>query len=116
MAGEYRDITGVVAFDPETADVNGKEVLRATIRSTGTREQSQLVGLTFWPSHKELFDKITKDTVVFVQGKYQVRPSGEKKYHNLSVAKVLIVGKLDGGEEVETTGDGGDGSGDDETW
>lgn len=116
MAGEYRTIFGAVQFDPQEAEVNGKDVLRFTIRSTGTREQSQLVSCTLWPSHKDTFSKIEKGTVLMVQGKYSVNKSDDKTYHNLSVSDLLVLGVTDTGEEVERTGDGGSAPDDDESW
>lgn len=118
--GTYRDIIGVVAFPvEETTEVAGQVVQKFTVRTIGTKDQSQLVGVTLWPSHKAFFGKIEKGDVLALQGKYAVRTGtkdGEPtKYHNLSVTGILKLGALDNGEKVETT-DAGSGDGDDEAW
>ncbi len=117
----YRDLTGVVAFDPVERDVNGKTVMNISIRTVGVKEQSQLVSCTLWPSHQALFGKIEKGDILYVQGKYAVK-AGEKdgnpvRYHNLSISGITKIGALDFGEKVETTDDAGDGAADDdEAW
>lgn len=108
MAGEYRTIFGVVQFDTQEAEAAGKDILRFTIRSNGTKDQSQLVSCTLWPSHADYFKKLAKGTAVVVQGKYSVNKGTDKDgdpktYHNLSVSDLLVLGEVDSGEEVETT-------------
>lgn len=115
----YRTLAGVVQFDPQERDVNGKTVLSVTIKATGVKEQAQLVSCTLWPSHKKYFGQIEKGTALIVEGTYDVKKGqdGEgnpKTYHNLSVNKVLVLGTLDPGEEVERTSSASSDSGDDE--
>lgn len=118
--GQYRDIIGVVAFDvDEPSEAAGQKVQKFTVRTIGTREQSQLVGVTLWPSHEAYFGKIEKGDVLSLQGKYAVR-NGEKngepvKYHNLSVTGIFKLGTLDNGVRVETT-DAGTGDDGEEAW
>lgn len=122
MAGsEYRTIFGTIQFDPNDRDVNGKAVKSFTVRSAGVKDQSQLVSCTLWPSHKADFDKVVKGAAVVIDGKYSVNngKDGEgnpKVYHNLSVAKILFLGELDGGEEVETTSAAAAAEDGDESW
>lgn len=120
MADSYRDLTGVVAFDPAERDVNGKTVLNISVRTVGVKDQSQLVSCTLWPSHKALFGTIEKGDILYVQGKYSVK-AGEKdgqpvRYHNLSITGIAKIGALDFGERVETTDEAGDAAADDEAW
>jgi hypothetical protein len=105
---KWRTLIGAVQFDPTPRDVNGKEVLAVTIRTTGGKDdQSKNVSCTLWPSHAHLFDTIEKGDVLAVEGKYQVNKGtkdGEAVfYHNLSVTGILKLGALDKGQEVETT-------------
>lgn len=120
-ANEYRTIFGTIQFDPEDKDVNGKAVRKFTVRSAGVREQSQLVSCTLWPSHAAIFDTMEKGLAVVLDGKYVVNKGtdGEgnpRTYHNLSVSKILILGKLDGGVEVETTSAAAAGDDDEDAW
>jgi hypothetical protein len=116
----YRTLTGAIQFDPQEADVNGKDILRFSIRATGVKEQAQLVSCTLWPSHKESFSKLKKGSIVMVEGKYSVN-NGTKEgnpvtYHNLSITGLAILGELDPGEREETTSTGGGDAAADEDW
>jgi len=120
---QYRTIFGVVQFDPQERQANGKDVLSVTIRAAGVKDQSRLVSCTLWPSHKALFGSIAKGDAVVVEGKYAVNNGTDgdgnpKQYHNLSVAGILKLGSLDTGEETERTNSGsGDGdAANDEDW
>lgn len=119
MADTWRTFVGTVQFDPTEREVNGKQVVNIGIRPTGVKDQSFTVSATLWPSHKEYFDKVSKGTVVAVEGKFDVR-TGEKdgeptKYFNLSVSGIAILGQLDPGERVESDGEDG-AAADDEAW
>lgn len=107
-SGEWRTLFGVVQFDPTERDANGKDVLSVTIRTTGVKEQSLQVSCTLWPSHSHLFGSIEKGQAVVVEGKFSVNKGTDKEgnpktYFNMSVARILVLGSLDPGEEVETT-------------
>jgi hypothetical protein len=111
---DYRTLYGVVQFDPNEREVNGKKVLSVTIRSAGVKEQSQLVSCTFWPSHKAFFD-VEKGDALVVEGKYSTKPGTDKTYHNLSVTGIARLGKVDAGVQEETTDSDG-AAGADEDW
>lgn len=119
-ATEWRTLFGVVQFDPTPRNANGKDVLSISLRTAGVKEQSQMVSCTLWPSHAALFEKVQKGDAVVVEGKYSVNKGQDKEgnprtYHNLSISRILLLGPLDGGSDVEVTS-GGEDEPDDDAW
>ena len=54
---------------------------------------------TLWPEFGGL--SVKQGDAVLVEGKYTQRQVGEKTYHNLSVAKILVMGSGAAGEKPE---------------
>ena len=95
---QYRVFTGIVQWDPRDGEAAGKQVRNATIRATGLKDQSVLVSLTLWPSHKDLV--IEQGDVVVAEGVFTRSTAGEKTYNNLSVSRLLKLGHADTGERT----------------
>lgn len=76
------------------------------VRQAGFGPTAVRVSATLWPSHAHV--KVEEGDLVAIEGKYEQRTGtngdGDPvKYHNLSVAKITVLGKADTGKEVETT-------------
>lgn len=105
IADEFRTVTGIVQFPPRDGNANGKAVRNITIRQTGFGPTAVRVNATLWPSHAHV--AVAEGDVVMVDGKYNQtkrtnEESGETKtYHNLSVTRIAVLGKSDGGKKAE---------------
>lgn len=101
---QYRAVVGIVQFDPQEREANGKPVRTIVVRNVGIKEQAMRVNATIWPSHAHV--EISKDDVVLMEGPFTVNKKrgdgGETRtYYNLSVSRLLVLGRADAGKSVE---------------
>lgn len=104
MSNEYRTVIGVVQFPPREGEAASKPVRNIVVNSAGFGPYAVRVSATLWPSHKDV--KVEENDIVILEGKYS-KSNGEKDgqpitYHNLSVARIGVLGKADPGVKPET--------------
>lgn len=117
---QYRTVVGIVQFEPRDSEAGGKPVRNVRIRQVGIKEQSIPVNATVWPSHKHI--ALAEGDVVMMEGTFNVRKVNDdetgqtKTFYNLSVSKLAVLGKADGGKKVEVanSGDGDEPAEDDD--
>lgn len=108
MAAEkqYRTVVGIVQFEPREGEAGGKAVRNITVRQTGFGPTAPRVSATLWPSHAHV--EVNEGDVVVVEGAYTQNKGTDKNenpitYHNLSVNKIAVLAKSDGGVQEGTT-------------
>ena len=109
---DYRTVLGIVQFEPKDGEAAGKPVRNIVVNATGFKEQAVSVNATLWPSHKDV--EVAENDVVIIEGRYNRNPKGDKVYHNLSVARIAVLGKADEGERPDVDENDTDGPADDE--
>jgi hypothetical protein len=105
LADIYRTFVGFVAFNPDDGEAAGKDIRSFRFRTVGVRDQAIDVRATLWPSHADV--ELEKGDAVLVEGKFTVNKAKDKNgdpqtYFNLSVSSILVLGKGERGERVET--------------
>ena len=114
----YRSFTGFVKFDPREGEAAGKDIRSFVFRATGVKEQAMDIRATLWPSHEHV--ALEQDDFVAVEGKFTVNKTKKDgkpvTYFNLSVSKIVVLGKGDGGDRPETTDDDTEDTEDDEAY
>lgn len=95
---QYRAITGFIQFDPKDGTAGGKSVRNIAIRQTGILDkEAGRVSCTLWPNHAHV--KVDRGDLVAVEGEYRLNNG----FHNLSVKRIVVLGKADEGTGPETT-------------
>lgn len=102
---QYRTVFGIVQFEPREGEAGGKPVRNITVRQTGFGPTAVRVSATLWPSHGHV--QVEEGDVVVIEGAYtQNKSTGqdgeERTFHNLSVNRIAVLGKSDGGREAGT--------------
>lgn len=108
MADTYRTFTGFVKWRPKDAEAAGKDIRSFVLRANGVKDQALDIRATLWPSHEHV--ELEAGDAVLVEGKFSVNKGKNKEgdpvtYHNLSVSRILVLGKGDAGADRETTAD-----------
>lgn len=102
MASNYRTVIGIVQFPPRDGEAADKPVRNIVVNSVGFKEQAVRVSATLWPSHKDV--AVEENDVVIMEGKYsktnKTKDGEPITYHNLSVARIAVIGKADPGEQA----------------
>lgn len=106
-----------MAFEPRETEAAGQAVRNITVQQTGFGQTAVKVGATLWPSHAHV--KVNQGDVVTLEGSYSPRTTtdddgNEKKFHNISVTRILVHGAADQGKKNDTVNTGDDDSGDDD--
>lgn len=100
---KYRTVIGIVQFPPRDGEAADKPVRNIVVNSVGFKEQAVRVSATLWPSHKDV--AVDENDVVIMEGKYSMTnktKDGEPvTYHNLSVARIAVIGKADPGKQPD---------------
>lgn len=115
---QYRTVMGIVQFEPREGEAGDKPVRNITVRQNGFGPTAVRVSATLWPSHAHV--KVDEGDVVILDGSYTAKKGQDKNgnpitYHNLSVSKIAVLGKADGGSDSQTeTTNGGVNDTDDE--
>jgi hypothetical protein len=108
MAGAkktYRTIFGVVQFDVKEGEAAGQTVRNIVVKQTGFGAQAVNVYATLWPKHDGF--AVERGDVVALEGSYTSRDgqnttTGEDvTYHNISVTRIAVLGKMDEGSAEE---------------
>lgn len=87
MNPEYMTTNGVIEFDPETKDVNGKSVTQFTMVVPG----QQRVRVTIWPELTVPTGLLKLGLGVAVRGKYDTTNGTDgRTFHNISANTVGI--------------------------
>lgn len=99
---DYMQALGVIEYDPETKELNGKQVLSFTVR---TDNKPTDVRVTVWPELKVPEGLLKKGLMVGVRGKYSqgTNRDGDKTYHNLSAQTVSVGTEVFAKEAAGTT-------------
>jgi hypothetical protein len=102
---QYRTVFGIVQFEPREGEAGGKPVRNITVRQTGFGDKAVRVSATLWPSHAHV--EVEEGDVVVFEGAYTQNKGKDKNdnpitYHNVSVNRIAVLGKSDGGEETDT--------------
>ncbi len=101
----YRTIFGVVQFDVKEGEAAGQTVRNIVVKQTGFGAQAVNVYATLWPKHDGV--KIERGDVVALEGSYTSREGQNKTtgedvtYHNVSVTRIAVIGKMDEGSDEE---------------
>lgn len=103
---QYRTVFGIVQFEPREGTAGDKPVRNITVRQTGFGPTAVRVSATLWPSHSHV--EVEEGDVVILEGAYTQNKGTDKNgepitYHNLSVNRIAVLGKADGGKEPGTT-------------
>ena len=114
---EYRTVFGIVQFEPREGEAGGKPVRNITVRQTGFGPTAVRVSATLWPSHGHV--KVEEGDVVVIEGAYSQNKGKDKNenpitYHNISVNKIAVLGKADGGAQTDTVNTTADADDDEE--
>lgn len=110
----YRTIVGVVQFEVKEGEAAGQTVRNLVVKQTGFGSQSVNVYATLWPSHNAV--AVERGDIVVLEGSYTSRDGQNKTtgedvtYHNVSVSRIAVLGKMDEGadEEVVSSSDDAD--------
>lgn len=92
----------MIQFDPREGDANGKKVRNIVVQQAGFGPTAVRVHATVWPGHKSV--KLAKGDVVALEGSYEKRTGededgNERTYHNLSVLRLSVLGRVAEGDE-----------------
>lgn len=103
---EYRTVMGIVQFEPREGEAAGQPVRNITVRQNGFGKYAVRVSATLWPSHAHV--EVEEGDVVILEGAYKANQGKDKDdnpvtYHNLSVSRIAVLGKADGGAQPGTT-------------
>jgi hypothetical protein len=107
-----------VAFEPREAEAAGQTVRNISVTQTGFGPTAVRVGATLWPSHAHV--KVNQGDVVTLEGSYNQRTTTdsdtgeERKFHNISVTRILVHGAADQGKKNETVNTDDDSASDDD--
>lgn len=102
---EYRTVTGVVQFDVKEGEAAGQTVRNIVVKQAGFGQNSINVYATLWPKHAGL--AIERGDAVILEGSYSSRKGQNKTtgedvtYHNVSVTRIAVLGKMDEGSDEE---------------
>lgn len=114
----YRSFAGFVKFDPRDGEAAGKDVRSFVFRATGVKDQAMDIRATLWPSHEHV--ELEQDDFVAVEGKFSVNKTKKDDkpvtYYNLSVSKIVVLGKGDGGVQEDSVNTDSDTEDDDEAY
>lgn len=94
-SNDFKAATGIVDFDPETRDVNGKSVTQFSV-AVGNNVK---IRVTVWPELKLPEGLVKKGLLIGVRGKYTANTKNDTTYHNISAHSVSV------GEKVFTKED-----------
>ena len=98
-SSDYRTVIGIVQWEPKDGEAAGKPVRNIVVNSVGFKEQAVSVYATLWPSQADV--EVAENDVVILEGRYNRNVSGEKTYHNLSVARIAVLGKASEGVKAD---------------
>lgn len=86
---EYKTVAGIIQFEPETREVNGKAVKQFTVRNIAGNVN---VRVTIWPELAA--PALEKGDGVMVDGKYTTTSSqdGSREFHNISATTIVKLG------------------------
>lgn len=82
----YMTVSGVIEYDPEQRDANGKQVTQFTLRVSGQKD----LRVTVWPELKIPAGLLKKGLLAGVRGTYSPSEKDGKVYHNLSAQSVSV--------------------------
>jgi hypothetical protein len=115
---DFRTVIGTVEFPPREGKAGGKDVRNIAVRQTGIHEKESVrVSATIWPSHDHI--EVNEGDVVVLVGKYSENKTTNNEgrpvtYHNLSVSRLDVLGRLDTGQEPGVENEADDDTADDD--
>ena len=100
---QFATVAGIVQFEVETREANGKELREATIRAIGS---GKMVRITLWDQFEDL--EVEKGDFIVADGEAKQNTKDGKTYNNLNAYRVYVAKPFQPKETTRTVNGGDD--------